>query len=468
MRHALADFIFRAFSEASMFFDFLDAVINDSLSWEFNVLRVFIQHGISFTDISLYDVLLTLAIQLERINSGHFIETMPDISELENEPEMAAAREISHLVSTQNVCEMPEAEIALLAVSIACKRSAGNMVLKDQDVFPLMDEILSEIKKATAVDYSPYVGNSFDLGLQLVLRQLKYNEKIRTEMWDSAFLIYPLAYYHARIASSALERKYGSSLSVSQLVYLTEIFHAMQAKTVRKPLRTLLICGQTDFGDQDILKTISCRFPEELQIMHQCRYYDLFNEKLQNYDLVISTARIHRSLSVPHISVSPQLAPDDLNEIDTYIHEHFQLISPAVIFHPDLFRHHVPVKTQEDLFNTIDSCLSEVYREHGFQVSKMAEKDIVYSGHKNIMLMETARDMRCSCPWVVIVPEQSFVFNGHSSDLIFFFCGDKNTGDYKEIRSLILYASELHNRKKAFLADPSYPGFISVITRQQS
>jgi len=221
-RHALTDFNFTAFSDTAMFYDFMDTLAADETAWERDVLDVFRRYDIIFTDIALCDLLIGIAVQIARIVSGNELTeyVLQDVKE--NSEEVAAAREIAFSIKSRNFCELNENEIRALAAAIACKRSAVHMSFDDHDADEVSERIFDEIMKSTFVDYRASAKKGLIVqSVRHVMRQLRCDEKIRTEMWNTAFTRYPLAYSHARSAAEILTAETGKTCGKSHIVYLT-------------------------------------------------------------------------------------------------------------------------------------------------------------------------------------------------------------------------------------------------------
>ena len=221
-RHALTDFNFTAFSDTAMFYDFMDTLAADETAWERDVLDVFRRYDIIFTDIALCDLLISIAVQMTRIVSGDELTeyVLQDVKE--NSEEVAAAREIAFSIKSRNFCELNENEIRALAAAIACKRSAVHMSFDDHDADEVSERIFDEIMKSTFVDYRASAKKGLIVqSVRHVMRQLRCDEKIRTEMWNTAFTRYPLAYSHARSAAEILTAETGKTCGKSHIVYLT-------------------------------------------------------------------------------------------------------------------------------------------------------------------------------------------------------------------------------------------------------
>jgi len=221
-RHALTDFNFTAFSDTAMFYDFMDTLAADETAWERDVLDVFRRYDIIFTDIALCDLLISIAVQMTRIVSGDELTeyVLQDVKE--NSEEVAAAKEIAFSIKSRNFCELNENEIRALAAAIACKRSAVHMSFDDHDADEVSERIFDEIMKSTFVDYRASAKKGLIVqSVRHVMRQLRCDEKIRTEMWNTAFTRYPLAYSHALCAAEILNEETGKTCGKSHIVYLT-------------------------------------------------------------------------------------------------------------------------------------------------------------------------------------------------------------------------------------------------------
>ncbi|MCR5450118.1 MAG: helix-turn-helix domain-containing protein [Solobacterium sp.] len=447
-RHALSDFSFTELSDASMFYDFLDTGLSHSESWEYQVMDVFREYQIAFTDIALSDLLIAISIQMKRISQNHVLESYPDIPELISGREYAAARKISSLIRSAGLCDMNEYEVRALAVKIACKCSAVHMELPADFPPEIPEKIHQRILQETGTDYSFSAKKDYlPLAVCHLLRQLKYGEKIRTEMWNTAFTRYPLAYCHARIAAEILQEESGKKPGVSHMVYLTETFQVMMEQLRLPALKALFICGHTDVGEDLLESRVGSRFAGYMKIEKTVQYYQLFEEDLQDYDLLISTISIHRPLDIPYICISQWVSEDDLNAIGSFLHENFALTIVPMCFHPELFRTHVSLGSFKEMIKAFDDSMETVYGEKALKLAKMNEKDYQEEIINGVLIAETVRNYGFRSPWCVLMPEQPFDHQGTAVRMAVLYFGDKTTYKYTDIRKSLAALARQHPEK---------------------
>ncbi len=463
-RHALTDFNFTAFSDTVMFYDFLDTLAADESAWERDVLDVFRRYDIIFTDIALCDLLIGIAVQISRIVSGHELKEyiLQDIKE--DSEEMTAAREIALSIQKQKFCELNEDEIRALAAAIACKRSAIHISFEDHDADEAVRRMFEEIRKTTLVDYSTADKKGFIVqAVRHVMRQLRCDEKIRTEMWNTAFTRYPLAYYHAQTAVRILEEETGRTCGKSHIVYLTQAFQTVMRETAKPALSALFICGHTDAGQHILTMTIENRISPYAHITNTIQYYQLYEEDLSGYDLIISTIGIHRPLSLPYICISQWVNEEDLNAIVSFIHSRFSLCIPVFRFHPGLFADHLNGTDLKEVRRVLANKIGEVYGETTMNIARITDKDLNYEFIRNTVLAETVREMPCRCPWCVLVFDEPLKYGRKTVNAAVLYFGRKDSWEYHEIRKLIadrLQQGDTDTIREMF---SSYPAFLKAL-----
>ena len=437
-RHALNDFSFTSFSDASMFYDWLDAVINDTKSWEYEIVAILKKYRIRFTDIALCDLLLGIGIQIERISQSHVLDDYLDCSELAETPEMKAAEEVAQLIEEQSICSMNRYEINALAASIACKRSLCHIHTAEPEAKKTADEILKAIREQTGMDYAASSEiDLFPICISQIMRQLKYGEKNRTEMWDTAFTQFPLSYHHAKIAAGKILQKTGKKLGVSQVVFLTEAFRIMNEAMNVKPLRTLFICGHTDIGDSVLRKRIADHFIDLLNIDRSIQYYQIYEIDLDEYDLILTTIDIHKQINVPHLRISSYVTREDLQSIETFLHTQFILCVPEKWLHPDLYHEAAEIENAQSALKLFEQDVLNVYGEvdnpASGQLSKQAQTEVI----NDTLWVEAVRDMRYASPWWIAGIRQPFEYEGSMIQRIIAFFGDRGDWEYQDMKRLL-------------------------------
>lgn len=466
-RHALNDFNFKAFSDTAMYYDFLDSLAADENQWERRVLEIFRRHDILFTDVALVDLLVCIAVQTGRISSGHELQdyVMDDVKE--DSLEMAVAREIALAIKEQQFCEMNEYEIRVMAVAIACKRSPVHMKVDDHDADPVTERIFAAIKKKTSVDFVAADPDGMIVRtVRHVMRQLRSHEKIRTEMWNTVYALYPLAYYHAMVAEKILSEETGAKLGDSHRVYLTQAFQTVMRQTVKKPLRILFICGHTDVGRRFLRQSLESRLAPYAEVAKTIQYYQLYEEDTAGYDLIVSTISIHRQMPIPYICISQDVNEDDLNAAEQFIHSRFTLCIPEFHFHPALFVHCSDEPDLKEIRRIIGRCVSEVYGETTMNFARLSEKDLNTDLFNGVMLAETIREVSCPCPWCVLVPDSPFRWGKQEIQAVILYFGKKDSWDYNDVRRMI--ATRLVAEKPAAItkALTSLPSFLTWLNRK--
>ena len=84
--------------------------------------------------------------------------------------------------------------------------------------------------------------------------------------------------------------------------YLAQIV----SQTIKKHTKTGIHCVEKELYDQ-------------LVITKSIHYYEIEEQDLNQYDLIISTASIHRQLPIPVISINYIMTQDDIIRIKSYL-----------------------------------------------------------------------------------------------------------------------------------------------------
>lgn len=101
---------------------------------------------------------------------------------------------------------------------------------------------------------------------------------------------------------------------------------------------------------------------DQLVITKSIHYYEIEEQDLNQYDLIISTASIHRQLPIPVISINYIMTQDDIIRIKSYLSYLFNDEQMLYYFHPNFYQTHVSVKTLKGLATSFYQSIKTVYR----------------------------------------------------------------------------------------------------------
>lgn len=362
-RKPICDFLFTNLRQSEMFYDYLNSFILEPESLEYGILEIIKKHEIEMSDFALCDFLLSLSISLSRILKGKIVNDSPDLSQLLHRNEFIAAKEIASFIKEKTDCHINTHEIYWIGIELICKRSTKGLTFQQNPIIiDLVDEILNAIMQQTlfSLQHQKFY-TTFCLYVENALLRIKFDEKIRNPLYDELKTTYPLGYYMAEISSTIIEKHTNKKLSMSELAFFAMIFHNAIYNQPDSKKKVLLLCGLGG-GAQDLSAyTILKRFENQINIVKSLSYYKLPDENLSNYDFVISTVPIHKTLTVPHLNLSPIITGDDLEQIHTFLHYHYHHNILKTIFLPQLYKDHVKAHNKKEIIKELYHLLKQQF-----------------------------------------------------------------------------------------------------------
>ncbi len=359
-RKALCDFLTSNINQSNMVMDFLYSFLKDKQSTEYKIIQLINDSHILFSDIGLFDFLMSLSVNITRIGSGHLLTETPNLSNISDRKEFEIAKKIGELLNNENSITLNTHELNDIAIKMICKSEIKN----ECDIpicYSISHEILQKIYEETAINLSNETFlTHLPSVIELIILQIQFDEKIRTPYFDDVKNNQPLAYYMAVLAGEIIQSHFHQTVSRSILAYLSFEFNneLVQLNTSRK--NVLLLCGQGQIDYHHAKTVLNQYFSEIMSIKKAIPVYQFSNENINQYDLIISTMALHQKTSIPHINISSFLTSSDIETIDNYFSLYFNRIPLEKVFHPKLFENHSTI-TRKELFNNHYDYLSSLF-----------------------------------------------------------------------------------------------------------
>lgn len=472
-RKPICDFLFTNLKESEMTYDYLNSFFADEDSLEYGIIKILKDYHVEMSDYALCDFLLSLSVSLTRILSGHQITIAQDLSMVKDRIELEAAKAIAGFIQEKIHCKINEYEINQIGIELICKRSSLGVEPKNKpETIDLVNEILDEIEERTLLHFSTQTFKKvFTLYVESALIRIFYKEKVRNPIYDTIKNAYPLAYECAEIASSVIYRHTQQHLSRSELAFFAIIFHkAIHSKDTSKK-KVLLVCGLGG-GNGDLCKfQILERFENQIDICKGTQYYKLSDEDLSLYDFIISTAPIHKKLSIPHINISQIITSEDLDKIGNYLSYLFNKNRMETLFHPKLYKDHVKVRSKTDIVNEFYKLLKKQYPtiKESFKNNIMIKDQSQLTHYKyGITVLKLNKPLNNNNILSVLILQQPFIYDKKEIRMIILFsCLDTNNYIYNTLTNTMMNLVYHHDDIEKLFEKPTYQSFLKTMMKYQ-
>lgn len=469
-RKCLVDSVFKNLNVSDMYFDFLDTYFN---SPDYEIIQILSEYAISISDISLIDFLISFSISAARISCGYLIGHQTEgFEKYQNRTEYFVAKKLALYAREHFNVEFDEYEIQNITIQLICKRSTkGLTFIKDLNIINLQNEILDKIKEKTLITFNDeHFNKVFPLYLKYTLIRQKYGEKIRTPLYEDIQYDYPLAYYLAQIVSQTIKKHTKTGISRSEITNFTILFNNTINNKKYSQKKVLLINCMSESIKTFINHFVEKELYDQLVITKSIHYYEIEEQDLNQYDLIISTASIHRQLPIPVISINYIMTQDDIIRIKSYLSYLFNDEQMLYYFHPNFYQTHVSVKTLKGLATNFYQSIKTVYRLNDSKKNDIMNKNIcsIHTFENQIGLLRLSRPLNSNNIISIIILEEPMTIEYQTFKIaILFSCADNQNVMYNTLFSTLKNISENKEDLDKLISHIPYTEFLSILLKNK-
>lgn len=468
-RRMILDCVFNVFGQTETINKFLDLFYDHPNSTESQIFQILKKYQISLSDIALTDFVLYIIFANQRIIKGKLITETEDISDIKANAEYHAAMEIGKLLGDTFDYEIPETEVATIAIMLVSKRSTKKMAVNYNPVAVKiaansLDEIHNKMRIAIVSDsfyasFLKYINNT--------ILTLRFHEKVRNPLYLEAAYNYPLAYEMTKITADIFERETGYKMTSSHKTYYTILFQIAIIRNSEVQKRALLVDGFGTAATIATTKLINNAVGQSLTIADSCMYFELDQKNLSHYDFIISTIPIFKTLSIPVANISQFVTTDDVKKIVNIIHSSDPFdFKPELYLNPNLFEIITKPKTISDFSSSAEECVSkyapQLSRSHIHTIISNNEDkvEIFPNGVASVVLNHTI--LPCSSIITCLTSNPISYKNQKITAVLFFFLEAKDTYMYDAMQN-VLQSIDRNSLQKYIQDNGDYPSFIDLL-----
>ncbi|WP_440896629.1 BglG family transcription antiterminator [Amphibacillus sp. Q70] len=294
------------------------------------VINTFFEHTYFTNDYLLNNIVLHIAIALERITLNLHLDTKVKPM-IVDDTSFHIAKEISKKIEEKYQVEYIENEVNDLAILIGSSTNAVNYMHIDldkieeivgQDTMTLIEEIIEEVRG----NYYINLNDSnfkvrFALHIKNLILRLKHGTKIKNPMTKTIKRECPLIYDCAVSVSSIIEDKIGIQLSDDEIAYLSfHLGYVLESyNDVNRKINYCLLSPVYYNMNKEIISKLSTYFGEDLSIQNVLT--DEKDLRMINCDLIISTIQLNVISETPCVFINPFIGEKDKKNIGNIINE---------------------------------------------------------------------------------------------------------------------------------------------------
>ena len=325
--------------------------------------------GLVINAFAYQNLLVHIAIALVRMREGCYVPMdASSLDQMQNTPELAAARVIAGRIGDELGQELPEEEVAYIAIHLAGKQMIVDALAAD-DAAPeaerlvITDEAWDVVSRMLEVVWDSF---RFDFRGDLELRmnlarhvmplavRLQHRMKLKNPLLSEVKACYPLAYSLASESSVVLANRYGAALSEDEIGYIALSFAlALERQKEAAPKKNILVVCASGAGSARLLEYRYRReFGSYLDKIVTCNASQVDEIDFRDIDYVFTTVPLGRSLPVPVREVTYFLDEREIAGVRELL-AHNSPRGVLSLFDRELFFPHLTEKDKESVLSRL-------------------------------------------------------------------------------------------------------------------
>ncbi|WP_130805920.1 BglG family transcription antiterminator [Senegalia massiliensis] len=340
----------------------------NNMDWKFieNILqKELVQQEFYLADIAFNNLIIHIAIALERIILGNFVPLEDKkIEKLKNEKEYYIAENIVKILEDIFEVNIPESETCyitmhLLGSKLLEKDEEKELLhLIDNQIKSLISKIINEIKNKLNMDFNNDNKLIYNLALHLkpALHRAKYNMNIRNPLINDIKNKYPLAFQIGIIATNVIKRETNYIINEDEIGYIAMHFGGAleRKKRYSQKIKNIAIICSSGMGTANLLLAkLKNSLSINANFIGTYPLHELDRVKNIKPDIILTTIPIQEEIGIPVILVKTILDDEDLiyirNKIENLYKDTGSQKSLENLFKEDLFFTNLDFKNKEDV-----------------------------------------------------------------------------------------------------------------------
>ena len=260
------------------------------------------------------------------------------------------------------------------------------------------------------------------------------------------------------------------ALSRSEITNFTILFNNTINNKKYSQKKVLLINCMSESIKTFIDHFVEKELYNQLVITKSIHYYEIEEENLNQYDLILSTAPIHRQLPIPVISVNYIMSQDDIIRIKSYLSYLFNDKQMLYYFHPSFYKTHVQVKTLKGLSTNFYQLIKTVYHLNDSKKNDIMNKNIcsIHTFENSIGLLRLTRPLNSNNIISIVTLEEPIRIENQTFNIaILFSCTDNQNIMYNTLFSTLKNISKNKDYLNRLSSHISYTEFLSIILKNK-
>lgn len=445
-----------------------------------SVLHIFEEYHYFINDYSLINLVLHIAIAIDRIRNNNCNTQMVDKPAAIHLHEYELAKKVAHDMENHFHIIYSEAEIydmTLLIISRATTidyKSINFTNLEQfigKDTFNLVNQLIQDINSFYYIDLSEQEFLiRFALHIRNLLVRSKNNYFSKNPLTEGIKTACPLIYDVSVSLAASIKEKTGVSINDDEIAYIA--FHlgsALEAqKNLTAKITAVLYCPSYYDMNRKITETINQYFSNDLLITNILTDESEF-AKIKETDLIISTIPISTILSIPVIQISLFLTDKNRSILSEKIqilrkekkrNEFEEYLRELII--PEFFEKTNSLSTKTQCIDyMVNKMVSYGYVDNSFKGEIYSREEISSTAFNNFAIPHAMKMCAYKTGMNIIISDEPIQWNGRSVNLVLMLCFNKHERYiFNEIFDPITIILSEYENVRRIINSSSYEEFI--------
>lgn len=299
-----------------------------------------------FSDSSFIDLLLVLAILIERVRTGHTINELSNTyTNLVNEKEYQIAKVIAVLIHQKYQIELSTFDQIYIIVRLMGIKNRQSITTITEELIPgpgndEADAVVKDLVSTASKLLHPYLTvdqpliRGLTIHIKPTLNRLRFNLTIRNALLDEIKSQYPYIYHVAEVSCATIEARIGKPIPEAEVGYIAMHLGAamerLRSFSVRR-WKVCVVCGAGTATSWMLVSRLQAELPE-IEVVQVLSSMELTRGRtsIAGIDALISVVPLDPQ-DIPVIQVTPLLNDADMKKI----RESLAPGRPQLNYHPN-------------------------------------------------------------------------------------------------------------------------------------
>lgn len=326
------------------------------------------------------NLVVHVVVALSRIREHALVPMSEEhLASLRGADEYPLAVRIAKAIGVQTGVEMPETEVAYIAIHLAGKKtlaafaSSGSSEIAEEtatdesgahvvpeEIWDLVNAMLERVWESFRFDFRDDLELHMNLARHLVplATRLEYHLRIENPLLSDIKTRFPLAYSMGVEASSVVAERYAASMSEDETGYIALAFAlALDRQKTAAPKKNVLVVCASGVGTTRLLKqSVMRQFGDRIGTLSVCDAFHVADQDFTAIDYVFTTVPIESPVPVPVQRINVFLDEGDVQSINAL----FERSAKADdllgrLFDSQLFVAHLTTTDREDALRELSA-----------------------------------------------------------------------------------------------------------------